>query len=234
MIHVGSPFARYLENVRFSSPARGRYHGKWEAFHYWVCYFHQINEILKLATPDSRVLEVGPGNGITTHVLRRLGLHVTTADADPTSGADHICDVRMLPFEQRSFDIVCCFEVLEHVPFADFRTILTRIRGMTRRHCVISLPEPGIEIGVAVKLPRLLPRSLWPVRKDYVPFSLKVVVPRSMQARPEPKHQWEVGRRGFSRQTVEREIRLAGLRIARRFSAPLSMRFLFYVLERDP
>ncbi len=232
MIRVTNPFAKYFENVRFSSPGRGHFHGKWEAFRYWIPYYHQINEVLRLATPESRILEIGPGSGVTTDALRRLGLRVTTADVEPDSGADYVCDIRALSVGGDGFDIVCCFQVLEHIPFADFPTALTKLRGVTRRHCLISLPEPGVELGFAVKLPRIFPGWLFSPRKDYIPFSMKLALPAKMISCPEPGHQWEVGRRSFSRRTVEREIRLAGFRIARRFSLPLSMRFLFYVLER--
>jgi methyltransferase family protein len=236
MIHLSDRRSDLYQHIRFCAPnssARGR--PRWEEFKYWLSYFHQVNEILRIAAPGDRILEVGPGNYFTTDVLRRLGFQVVTVDMDPAAGADMTADLRDLSLEEESFDVICCFQVLEHIPFADFGKILARLGAASRRYCLLSLPEPGIELGVMLRIPPgWLPRRFRRLG-DGIPLFMKVSRSRPMDPRPWPQHQWAVGRRNFSRATVEGEIERAGFRIVRKFNAPQAMYFLFYVLERrDP
>ena len=232
MIRLSSPLSRDYQFTPWSARDAGSGgRPKWEEFRYWLSYFHQVNEVLKHCTKGSRILEIGPGNFFTTDVLRRLRLEVVTLDMDPESSADLICDVRYLNLEARSFDVTCAFQVLEHVPFADFRGILAKLCAATRRACILSLPEPGLEIGAFFKMSHdLMPR--WFRRfGEAVSLSAKFCYPTQQVPSPLPGHQWTVGRRGFSRRNIEREINAAGFRIVRRFNPPLSMYFLFYILE---
>ena len=232
MIRLARPLSKDYQFTPWSARAAGSVRRpKWEEFRYWLSYFHQINEILKLCTPGCRILEIGPGNFFTTDILRRLQLEVVTLDRDPESGADVICDVRDLTLEQRSFDVTCAFQVLEHVPFAAFGSILTKLCAATRRACVLSLPEPGLQIGAFFQVSHDLVPRWFRQFGDVVSLSAKLSRPTHQAPVPVPGHQWAVGRRGFSRRTIEREMNAAGFRIVRRFNPPLSMYFLFYVLE---
>ncbi|WP_181780593.1 class I SAM-dependent methyltransferase [Pseudonocardia pini] len=74
-----------------------------------------------------RVLEIGPGYGVTTRwLLERSGL-LTAAEVDPDMAADlgrefagrvdvRTADGADLPFGAGTFDAVVCFTMLHHVP----------------------------------------------------------------------------------------------------------------------
>lgn len=53
-------------------------------------------------------------------------------------------DVRELPFDDRSFDVVVALDLLEHVPQADRPQALRELRRVTRRRLVVGCPT-GVE-----------------------------------------------------------------------------------------
>jgi len=76
---------------------------------------------------DGRVLELGPGYGITSTWLLEQGAALTAVEVDPALAAalreqfDGRVDVRegdgaQLPLDDSSFDAVVCFTMLHHVP----------------------------------------------------------------------------------------------------------------------
>jgi ubiquinone/menaquinone biosynthesis C-methylase UbiE len=98
----------------------------------FISWFYQINTVQKLN--GSKMLEVGVGNKILSNYLKQQGLHVTTADFDKNLHPDYVCDVRKLPFNSNSFDVVCGFEILEHIPFSDFQIALKELKRVTKKY----------------------------------------------------------------------------------------------------
>lgn len=81
----------------------------------WNSLWHQLDVILSLK-PET-VLEIGPGTGMFTAIMNRLGPHIETVDIDPGLEPDHVASATELPMGDDSFDVVCAFQVLEHMPF---------------------------------------------------------------------------------------------------------------------
>src|SRR4029077_317706 len=83
----------------------------------WMSYWHQIRAVL--AVRPKTVLEIGPGSGVFRSYLRGAGVDVKTLDLEPTRGADSVADIPRLddPLPAGlTFDAVCAFQVLEHLP----------------------------------------------------------------------------------------------------------------------
>lgn len=87
----------------------------------WVLHGHDLGDDL---------LEVGPGPGLTTDVLRRHAAHVTAVELD-TDLADQLAarmtgsnvevvtgDATRLPFEAGRFSAAACLTMLHHIPSA--------------------------------------------------------------------------------------------------------------------
>jgi 2-polyprenyl-3-methyl-5-hydroxy-6-metoxy-1,4-benzoquinol methylase len=81
----------------------------------FISYWHQVNEIVRLE-PDS-VLEIGIGNGFVSKYLKEREVNITTLDFDPNLNPDKVGSVLDIPFEDIFFEVVACYEVLEHLPF---------------------------------------------------------------------------------------------------------------------
>src|SRR5438105_1048603 len=76
----------------------------------------QLN--LCLAQPrESTFLEIGPGPGMLTALLRHFNRRVVTVDFAADVAANVVARLPELPFASKSFDVVFAFQVLEHIPF---------------------------------------------------------------------------------------------------------------------
>lgn len=165
-------------------------------------YSYQLPEVLALA-PRS-VLEVGVGNGLTLHALRSAGIAITGVDLDPALGPDLVASVVHLPFPDGSCDVVACFEVLEHLPWDQFRPALEELHRVCRTHALVSLPDAGRVLRV--HLSRLLehrqiPLTFWPAREH----------------RFDGEHFWEIGKRGYGLERVVAAMAAAGFALERTF-----------------
>jgi len=113
--------------------------------------------LIQAQTPQ-RVLEVGCGEGVVTrYIAERLGsarVDGIELDAEALLLAQGRCpgasfvrgDVYDLPVRSRSYDLVVCLEVLEHLQ--DPGRALREIRRVSRGGCLLSVPhEPFFRLG---------------------------------------------------------------------------------------
>ena len=174
----------------------------------WISYWYQIDTVLR-HRPRS-VLEIGPGNGTTTAALRRAGVAVTTFDFDPELHPDVVGDVRRLGevVAAKSHDLVCAFQVLEHLPFADLDAALAGLATVARQRVVISLPHWGYPLELRLRL-----------AKDRLAFAFARKLTRPKLWRLDGQHHWELGTRGHSVDRVAAAIE-RHMRIERRWFCP--------------
>jgi ubiquinone/menaquinone biosynthesis C-methylase UbiE len=175
----------------------------------WVSFWYQIMEVtesltwkdpilpMKGSDPLKRsVLEIGPGSGIVSWVLRRMGISVTTVDIDERLKPYIVGDVTRLPFTDRSFDTIFAAEVLEHIPFEEVPITLQEFSRVATNSLVITLPHfSHFAPSIALKLFPFLPR-----------FSRVFPVSFPVSHRFDGQHYWEIGKRGTSLPVVKRTL----------------------------
>ena len=59
----------------------------------------------------------------------------------------HCCDIRSLPFEPKSFDVVMCLQVLEHLENEEGVRLLRQIEQIARRQVILDIPVGKWEQG---------------------------------------------------------------------------------------
>ncbi len=105
--------------------------------HHYICRSARWDKTLKTVVipwalngiePGPEMLEVGPGPGLTTDILRHLTKKLTCVEIDPVSADSlrkrisdknvsiHQGDVSALPFGDHSFSTVVSFTMLHHIP----------------------------------------------------------------------------------------------------------------------
>ena len=149
----------------------------------WASVWHQLDEVLKLQ--PQRVLEIGPGPGVFKAAAAAFGVRVETLDPDPALQPDHVGSATALPFADASFDVVCAFQMLEHLPYEAALGAFGEMVRVARCHVVISLPDARRAWRFAFHVPR-------------VGTVEKLVLKPTLGLKPhvfDGEHHWEVNKR---------------------------------------
>jgi ubiquinone/menaquinone biosynthesis C-methylase UbiE len=169
-------------------------HYSFEKYFYlgrWVSYWHQAKEITSRLDISS-VLDIGPGTEFlkATLQIHRPDITYKTVDVAPDISPDIIASVTKLPLPDQSFDVVCAFQVLEHIQFSDFETALQEMVRVSKKYVFISLPHFGPSVEWLIKIP-FLPRVKWAIK---IPFPKTHVFGG--------QHYWEIGKKGYSAKKI--------------------------------
>lgn len=184
----------------------------------WISYWHQIDEIDRLRPVE--ILEIGPGNKFVTGYLSNLGYSIKTLDINKDNHPDVVGSVLELPFDDNSFDLILCSEVLEHLPFDNFTVALEQMKRVTKKYIVLSLPHWGWLFYAKIKLPFL----------KYKKFYFKLS--GFKKHKPGGEHFWEIGKAGYPFKKVKRIIEKQKFKILKEYLDPDSPYHHFFILEK--
>jgi len=159
----------------------------------FVSYYWQLKEVL--AQKPSSILEIGVGDRVFgSFIKNNTPVAYTSVDVAEDLHPDVVGSILKLPFADKSFDVACAFEVLEHLPFEQFDLALKELFRVARSHVVISVPHFGPMISFAFKIP-------------FVPllrFAFKI--PLSKKHIFNGQHHWEMGKRGYSVSLIRKKL----------------------------
>ncbi|KPL19325.1 MAG: hypothetical protein AMJ92_03950 [candidate division Zixibacteria bacterium SM23_81] len=166
----------------------------------FLTYREQLMSVLELARaePINTIAEIGIGNVVTSSLLRNFGFYPVTIDYNPKLNPDIVCSVTELRRKvKQQFDLVLCYEVLEHLKFSDFGNALQNIAAITRSYLIMSLPYAGLTFKVHLYLSKYGERQLNIIKRLPLFWKSHVVT---------GGHYWEPGKRGFSKRRIRRNI----------------------------
>lgn len=110
----------------------------------WLSHLCQINTV-KSIQPES-VLEIGCGNGIVTSMLKNHhNIETTTFDINANLKPDVLGSITELSrvLNNKTYELILCAEVLEHLPFELFDICLEEINKTSIKYVVLTLPIAG-------------------------------------------------------------------------------------------
>jgi len=141
-----------------------------------------------LALNPSIVLELGPGPGLFKLLAGHFGITVETVDIDSELNPDYVASATELPFADNSYDCVCAFQMLEHLPYELSVQAFSEMARVAKDSIVISLPDAKNMWSFSVQGPRFR--------------GINIQIPRPT-LRPSPhnfdgQHYWEINKRGYS------------------------------------
>jgi len=186
----------------------------------FISYWHQINEIIMLK-PNS-ILEIGIGNGLVANYLKQRKFDVTTMDIDERLNPDKIGSVLFIPFSDESFELITCFETLEHLPHEDFPKALNEIYRVSSKYAVLSLPDFMRVYRLDIQIPKIgelkklisLPRLRIPMHEF------------------DGEHYWEIGKAGYPLRKIMNEMRNTGFEIKKTYRIFEMAYHRFFTLEK--
>jgi SAM-dependent methyltransferase len=170
----------------------------------FISYHKQIE--LVLAAEPGQVLEVGIGNGFVHRYLRHLGVQVHTVDFDAQLGPDTTASVLELPFGDGSFDTVCCFETLEHLPWENLEPAVRELARVSKRRVLLSFPDVTPYLALSVDRGKEKPK-LTGLTELPNPFAKEHVF--------DGEHYWEIGKRGFPLSRITQQLQKTGLEVVK-------------------
>jgi len=182
-----------------------------------------------------KILEIGPGEMFTARNLKTLGYTYHTLDQDPRIEPTYVCSFFSFEYKwhKNEYDAVCAFQVLEHLPYGRFKEAICRMKTISRKYIVISLPysckgfresrtewdgqfNKTAERVIEHFEPTNLPNRRY--RKEYI------------EEFPWAVHYWEIGRKGFPLVRVIDDIEACELKILDRFHSEEPFHY-FIVIE---
>jgi SAM-dependent methyltransferase len=163
-----------------------QYESAYDSKKRFISYWHQIYEIQKLNA--NQVLEIGIGNGFISKYLKERSLDIITLDVDKRLHPKVLGTINQLPFIDKSFEVVACFEVMEHLPYSEFTKILSEINRVSSSYAIISLPDASLYYRIFLQIPK------------FGEFREIIQIPRIRKQKHEfdGEHYWELGKSGYS------------------------------------
>ena len=196
-----------------------------------------------------KILEVGPGAKYLQILLKEIGYEdIITIDAQQDLDPDILCDIRTVDERKYAsrFDLIACFQVLEHISYEDFRLVLRKFRVMTQKYVFISVPFVGRHIYVNFQLlKRLFNFVLYKLNKPKyfdankgTVFTIPHINLPNRKYREEFKrefpfaiHYWEIGRNGLTKKKFLGDIEEQGFLVKQTFHNKLYP-YHFFVLAK--
>ena len=176
----------------------------------WISYYSQIDEVKRIAKllnkQSLKILEIGPGDGIVSNILKSMGMQVITMDIDPSLKPDYVSALPKIDIpDKEKFDCVLCCEVLEHVQYSDMEESL-KIISKISKYAVLSMPHVSLSLSLSFK---------------FVYFkTFKYLFSVDLGFRKHKfngQHYWEIGYRGYSYDGFKRSLRKSGLKLLKDF-----------------
>lgn len=95
-------------------------------------------------SPTTKVLEVGAGNGYFSYYLKdSCDLLVTDINKETLSlnpiEKKKVCDANALPFKDKSFEVVMCFDILHHVDAPN--KVVNELQRVSKKYVVLIEPN---------------------------------------------------------------------------------------------
>ena len=169
---------------------------KYVDLYHWNSFFYQIDEIIK-TTPKS-ILEVGLGTGIVKYILKDvLHYNYESMDIDPELNPDHVGSILAMPFRDKQYDVVGCFEVLEHLHYCDFEKALSELFRVANKAVIFSLPDAGPIVPVHISgfaRKKLIKMPFTKLKKHVF----------------DGEHYWEINKRGYELNKIISQIKNIG------------------------
>lgn len=190
----------------------------------FISYFYQIDLARKLQ--PKKVLEIGVGNKITATYLKQSGIEVDTCDFDKNLEPDYVADIRKLPFNDSSYDIIMAYEILEHIPWQDIDKALSELYRVSKKYVLISIPYRVISFEFVFKIP-LMGKIL---KKPFI--NLFFGIPRFFtKIKFSGEHYWEMGVKNYPPRKIRRTLG-KHFRILKEVRPILAPDYRFFILEK--
>ncbi|MFX1517141.1 MAG: class I SAM-dependent methyltransferase [Promethearchaeota archaeon] len=159
----------------------------------WSTHYRVVKEVLNIG-PNS-ILEIGPGNGLVTCILKKIGFNVKTLDFDSDLEPDYVIDIanNSLGNLGETFDLVIASQVLEHIRYSSFLKVMKNLSKMTNQ-VLLTLPDTNRRS-----------KFLFLITNKFY-FARKIVYFKRAKHIFEGQHYWEIGKKGYPLKRIKNDL----------------------------
>lgn len=200
--------------------------------------------------PDVKsVLEIGPGSGVTSLLMKSINYEYYTMDAQPLVKPDYLynfVDFNVNDID-RTFDMVAAFQMLEHVPYKNSIELLDKMKKMSRKYVFISLPYYCWSFRFELLMPKFpLMKKIFPAKlfnfltkpriftidAPYKNAPNRTYRKQYVEEFPFAVHYWEIGRGNVTKEKLFEDIKDVGLSVRQAFHSKHHPYHYFIVCEK--
>ena len=156
----------------------------------WISIWYQLNEVLSLN--PKKVLEIGTGAGIFKALIHIYVIRIESVDIDPELNPDHLASAENLPMDTNSYDCVCAFQVLEHLPYTKSIQAFGEMVRVAKEDIIISLPDAKQIYTYSIHIPKLGPKVFHIPKPGVRPLIHKF----------DGQHYWEINKKDHPLQKI--------------------------------
>ena len=183
----------------------------------FASYYYQLKYVEKL-DPES-FLEVGGGIGLLKKMIPE-SIKYFNVDISKELNPNVIATVEQLPFKDNEFNLVGCFQVLEHLPFEKFSELLDELKRVSSKYVFISLPYANHKIMFEIYLPKLGAKTV------------NILIPMFYKTHKfDGQHYWEIGKKDYQQKKIKGIIKNK-FKINTLFTPKENTYHTFYLLEK--
>jgi len=207
-------YGKQVENKHYNSSS-------YDNLERFISYFNQKKLITEACEKinNPTILEIGKGNGFLYNYLKSHGYNIKSFDIAEDLIPDYVGDLLELERKVNSkFDVVCCFEVLEHLKYEDMPEILNQMANITNGKIIISVPQARLYLSLWIKINLLRPATVY----LSLPFPIK--------HKFDGQHYWELGKKNFSEKKF-RNLLKQRFSIIDEFTHPLDPYHKYFILD---
>jgi predicted SAM-dependent methyltransferase len=143
-------------------------------------------------------------------------------DIDSYLNPDLRGSIANIPFTDETFDVVACFELLEHLPYEQLIPISQEIHRVSKKFAILSLPDANRVLRLYIHLPK------FGELKTFIP------IPRLKPAKHKfnGKHYWEIGKEGFPLHRIIADVKRTGFHIQKTYRTFGNPYHRFFILTK--
>ncbi len=135
---------------------------------------------------------------------------------------DCIGSVLDIPFANSNFEVIACFELLEHLPYKNFNKALAELFRVSNFYTILSLPDVNKAYRINVQIPKL--------------GEMKMLIPlprfRTLHHKFDGEHYWEIGTDGCTLSKIFKDIQRVGFNIEKTFRVFENPYHRFFILKK--
>ncbi len=127
---------------------KGDYHREidrnWRYYPVYLAKLEFVRDFLAKIPVDTRILDIGCGEGILVEEFRGRGYDIIGMDLNYSSEYVKKGDITAMPFDDGEFNLVLCLDIIEHLNFHEQEKAVAEVKRILKKDGKLLLTIPNL------------------------------------------------------------------------------------------